>query len=150
MNNDIYWMRYALKLAYVAKKKGEVPVGAVIIKNNKIIAEGKNSSIIYNDPTAHAEIIALRGAGMYLKNYRLLDTTMYVTLEPCIMCSGAIIISRVSRLVFSIYNKKYYNSTGAFIDLLGLYNINYRIKIHTGILVKECTNLIQDFFQIKR
>ncbi|QJC29355.1 tRNA adenosine(34) deaminase TadA [Enterobacteriaceae endosymbiont of Plateumaris pusilla] len=149
MKNDIYWMNYALNLAKLAIKSGEIPVGAIIIKNNKIISEAKNNSIKKNDPTGHAEIIALRKAGKYLKNYRLLNTTMYVTLEPCIMCSGAIIISRINRLVFSISNNKYYQ-IGSFIDLLGIYNINYCIKINSGVLVKECTSLIKKFFYLKR
>ncbi|WP_343033617.1 tRNA adenosine(34) deaminase TadA [Enterobacteriaceae endosymbiont of Plateumaris sericea] len=149
IKDDIYWMNYALNLAKLAIQSGEIPVGAVIIKNNKIISEAKNNSIKNNDPTGHAEIIALRKAGKYLKNYRLLNTTMYVTLEPCIMCSGAIIISRINRLVYSISNNKYYK-IGSFIDLLGIYNINYCIKINSGILVKECTSLIKDFFSSKR
>ncbi|QJC36763.1 tRNA adenosine(34) deaminase TadA [Enterobacteriaceae endosymbiont of Donacia vulgaris] len=149
MKNDIYWMKYALSFAKLAKNIGEIPVGAIIVKNNKIISYGINNSIKKNDPTAHAEIIALRKAGKYLKNYRLLNTTMYVTLEPCLMCSGAIIISRIARLVFSTYNKKYSN-IGSFIDLLGIYNINYKIKIHSGVLKKECTNIIKKFFSFKR
>ncbi|QJC28464.1 tRNA adenosine(34) deaminase TadA [Enterobacteriaceae endosymbiont of Plateumaris consimilis] len=149
MKNDIYWMNYALNLAKLAIKSGEIPVGAVIIQNNKIISEGKNNSIKKNDPTGHAEIIALRKAGKLLKNYRLLNTTMYVTLEPCLMCAGAIIISRINRLVYSINNNKYYN-IGSFIDLLGFYNINYCIKIHSGVLVNECTNIIKKFFYLKR
>ncbi|QJC31500.1 tRNA adenosine(34) deaminase TadA [Enterobacteriaceae endosymbiont of Donacia tomentosa] len=147
--DDIYWMRHALYLAKLAKKLGEIPVGALIIRNGIIIAKGINNSIIKNDPTAHAEIIALRNAGKYLQNYRLLNTTMYVTLEPCLMCSGAIIISRINRLVFSIYNKKS-NNIGSFIDLLGIYNINHKIKIHSGVLVNECEKLIKNFFKLKR
>ncbi|QJC35537.1 tRNA adenosine(34) deaminase TadA [Enterobacteriaceae endosymbiont of Donacia sparganii] len=149
MKNDIYWMKYALYFAKLAKNAGEIPVGAIIIKNNKIISYGVNSSIKTNDPTAHAEIIALRKAGKYLKNYRLINTTMYVTLEPCLMCAGAIIISRIPRLVFSTYNKKY-NEIGSFIDLLGIYNINYKITINSGILIKECTYIIKNFFSLKR
>ncbi|QJC37987.1 tRNA adenosine(34) deaminase TadA [Enterobacteriaceae endosymbiont of Donacia marginata] len=149
MKNDIYWMKYALYFAKLAKYNGEIPVGAIIVKNNKIISFGNNNTIKKNDPTAHAEIMALRKAGKYLKNYRLLNTTMYVTLEPCLMCSGAIIMSRISRLVFSTYNKKYSN-IGSFIDLLGIYNINHKIKISSGILKKECTSMIQDFFSLKR
>ncbi|QJC28015.1 tRNA adenosine(34) deaminase TadA [Enterobacteriaceae endosymbiont of Plateumaris braccata] len=149
MKNDIYWMNYALNLAKLAIKSGEIPVGAVIIQNNKIISEGKNNSIKKNDPTGHAEIIALRKAGKFLKNYRLLNTTMYVTLEPCLMCSGAIIISRINRLVYSISNNKYSN-IGSFIDLLSIYNINYCIKINSGVLVNECTNTIKKFFSLKR
>ncbi|QJC35132.1 tRNA adenosine(34) deaminase TadA [Enterobacteriaceae endosymbiont of Donacia proxima] len=149
MKNDIYWMKCALNFAKLAEYFEEVPVGAIIIKNNKIISYGSNSSIKNNDPTGHAEIIALRKAAKYLKNYRLLNTTMYVTLEPCLMCSGAIITSRISRLVFSTYNKKY-NNTGSFIDLLSTYNINYTLKINSGILEKECTNIIKNFFLKKK
>ncbi|QJC35066.1 tRNA adenosine(34) deaminase TadA, partial [Enterobacteriaceae endosymbiont of Donacia piscatrix] len=149
MNNDIYWMKCALNFAKLAEYSEEVPVGAIIIKNNKIISYGINNSIKNNDPTGHAEIIALRKAAKYLKNYRLLNTTMYVTLEPCLMCSGAIITSRISRLVFSTYNKKY-NNTGSFIDLLSTYNINYTLKINSGILEKECKNIIKNFFLKKK
>ncbi|QJC33140.1 tRNA adenosine(34) deaminase TadA [Enterobacteriaceae endosymbiont of Donacia clavipes] len=153
MNNDIYWMKYTLKIAMLAKNSGEIPVGAVIIKNNKIISYGYNNSIKKNDPTAHAEIIALRKAGKYLKNYRLLNTTMYVTLEPCLMCFGAIVISRISRLVFGTYNKKYnkkYNKIGMFINLLKIYNINHKLKVRPGILIKESKNIIKNFFSVKR
>ncbi|QJC32735.1 tRNA adenosine(34) deaminase TadA [Enterobacteriaceae endosymbiont of Donacia semicuprea] len=153
MNNDIYWMKYTLKLAILARNSGEIPVGAIIIKNNKIISYGYNNSIKKNDPTAHAEIIALRKAGKYLKNYRLLNTTMYVTLEPCLMCFGAIIISRISRLVFGPYNKKYNKKSdkiGTFINLLKIYDINHRLKIRSGILIKESKNIIKKFFSIKR
>ncbi|QJC34361.1 tRNA adenosine(34) deaminase TadA [Enterobacteriaceae endosymbiont of Donacia crassipes] len=149
MKNDIYWMKCALNFAKLAEYSEEIPVGAIIIKNNKIISYGINNSIKNNDPTGHAEIIALRKAAKYLKNYRLLNTTIYVTLEPCLMCSGAIIISKISRLVFSTYNKKY-NNTGSFIDLLSTYNINYTLKINSGILKKECTNIIKKFFFLKR
>ncbi|QJC33540.1 tRNA adenosine(34) deaminase TadA [Enterobacteriaceae endosymbiont of Donacia provostii] len=149
MKNDVYWMKCALNFAKLAEFYEEIPVGAIIIKNNKIISYGINNSIKNNDPTGHAEIIALRKAAKFLKNYRLLNTTMYVTLEPCLMCSGAIINSRISRLVFSTYNKKYSN-TGSFIDLLSTYNINYKLKINSGILKKKCNNIIKKFFFLKR
>ncbi|QJC32329.1 tRNA adenosine(34) deaminase TadA [Enterobacteriaceae endosymbiont of Donacia dentata] len=153
MNNDIYWMKYTLKIAILAKNSGEIPVGAIIVKNNKIISYGYNSSIKKNDPTAHAEIIALRKAGKFLKNYRLLNTTMYVTLEPCLMCFGAIIISRITRLVFSSYNKKYSGKNhklGSFINLLKIYDINHKLKISSGILINKSTNIIKNFFNKKR
>ncbi|QJC35947.1 tRNA-specific adenosine deaminase [Enterobacteriaceae endosymbiont of Donacia cincticornis] len=148
MKNHIYWMKCALNFAKLAESFKEVPVGAIIIKKNRIISYGINSSIKNNDPTGHAEIIALRKAAKYLKNYRLLDTTMYVTLEPCLMCFGAIITSRISRLVFSTYNKKF--NTKLFIDLLNTYNINYSLKINSGILEEKCRNIIKNFFFLKR
>ncbi|WP_410051772.1 tRNA adenosine(34) deaminase TadA [Buchnera aphidicola] len=105
-NKDEKWMKVALKYAYYAEKQGEIPIGAVLIFNERIIGIGWNSSISQNDPTAHAEIMALRYAGKRIKNYRLVDSTLYVTLQPCIMCCGAIIQSRIRRLVFGAKSKK--------------------------------------------
>lgn len=95
IKDDIYWMHKAIEQAHKAQQLGEIPVGAVLVADNKIIAKGWNHSIIDNDPTAHAEIMALRKGGKHLQNYRLLDATLYITLEPCVMCAGAIVHSRV-------------------------------------------------------
>lgn len=105
-DNDEKWMKIALKYAYYAAKKGEVPIGAVLVFQERIIGIGWNSSISQNDPTAHAEIMAFRFAGKKIKNYRLMNSTLYVTLQPCIMCCGAIIQSRIKRLVFGANYKK--------------------------------------------
>ncbi|XBC43029.1 MAG: tRNA adenosine(34) deaminase TadA [Buchnera aphidicola (Kaburagia rhusicola ensigallis)] len=145
---DEYFMEHALKFAKLAEIDKEVPVGAVLVLNNVIIGQGSNSSISTHDPTAHAEIIALRSGGAFLKNYRLTNTTLYVTLEPCSMCYGAIIHSRISRLVFGTsYNNK--NSYTHFNE-----NQYERIKkskiiITKNILNKECKNILKFFFKKK-
>lgn len=106
VHNHEYWMRHALTLAQRARDEGEVPVGAVLVHNNQVIGEGWNRPIGRHDPTAHAEIMALRRGGLVLQNYRLLDTTLYVTLEPCVMCSGAMVHSRIGTLVFGARDEK--------------------------------------------
>ncbi|MBK4765182.1 MAG: tRNA adenosine(34) deaminase TadA [Pantoea sp. Brub] len=146
---DEYWMQYALKMAYIAFHKNEVPVGAVLIKKNQLISEGYNTPISYNDPTAHAEVMAIRQGSIKINNYRLLDTTLYVTLEPCIMCIGAIIHSRIKRLVYGAHNTK----TGTLhspINAINDFDINHKIKISSGILLKECANVLNIFFYNKR
>ena len=147
-NDHNYWMKYALKLAVIAKKKGEVPVGAILVLKEKIIGEGWNASIHNNDPTAHAEIIALRQGGKKLKNYRLLNTTLYVTLEPCIMCFGAIINSRIKHLVFGAKEKT--NKISVLKKYLKDNNLNHKFSITESILEKECSNLLNNFFKKKR
>ncbi|PPI88933.1 tRNA adenosine(34) deaminase TadA [Candidatus Pantoea edessiphila] len=149
MKKDEYWMRYAINMANIAFKEGEVPVGALLVKNNKIIGKGWNRSISQNDPSAHAEIIAIREAGKTLKNYRLLNTTLYVTLEPCTMCAGALVHSRIERLVYGIDDMK----TGAVQSVLNVLNysgINHKIKLTKGVLSKECLSLLNDFFYLVR
>ncbi|HXK00379.1 MAG TPA: tRNA adenosine(34) deaminase TadA [Buchnera sp. (in: enterobacteria)] len=143
-----YWMKYALKLALIAKKKGEIPVGAILVFKKKIIGEGWNTSIQNNDPTAHAEIIALRQGGKKLKNYRLLNTTLYVTLEPCIMCFGAIMHSRIKHLVFGAKEKT--NKISVLKKYLKNNNINYTFSITESILIEDCSDLLNQFFKKKR
>jgi len=146
---DKQFMIRAMLLAGKAADKGEVPVGALLVQEGVIIAEGNNSSIEKHDPTAHAEINALRSAGLKLENYRLPRTTLYVTLEPCVMCMGAIIHARIQRLVFGAYDPK----TGA---ALSCYNIgsdnilNHHLEITGGICEQECATLLKDFFKKKR
>jgi tRNA(adenine34) deaminase len=148
-NSDEYWMQQALKRAHLAWEQGEVPVGAVLVLNNQIIGEGWNQPITLHNPTAHAEIIALEQGGMTLQNYRLLDATLYVTLEPCIMCAGAMIHSRIKRLVYGANDYKT-GAAGSFIDLLSLTGLNHQIAITQGILAKECGEVISHFFQQRR
>ncbi|XBC43535.1 MAG: tRNA adenosine(34) deaminase TadA [Buchnera aphidicola (Meitanaphis flavogallis)] len=145
---DEYFMKHALKFARLAEIDREVPVGAVLVLNNVIIGQGSNSSISTHDPTAHAEIIALRSGGMFLKNYRLINTTLYVTLEPCSMCYGAIIHSRIFRLVFGTsYNNK---DNGAYFNHNQYGKIkNSKIIITKNILNKECKNILKFFFKKK-
>ena len=146
--NDKYWMKYALKLANIAKKKGEIPVGAVLIFKEKIIGQGWNSSIHHSDPTAHAEIITLRQGGKNIKNYRLLNTTLYVTLEPCIMCFGAIIHSRIKYLVYGASDKN--KNMNVIKNLLKDNTFNHNLQIKKNVLMHECSQLINRFFKTKR
>lgn len=142
-------MRYAIRLAQRAEQQGEVPVGSVVVKDEQCIAEGWNGSIINHDPTAHAEMVALRKAGTALENYRLIDVTLYVTLEPCVMCMGAISHARIKRLVFGAFDPK----RGAVCNALSLADasfLNHRIGWQGGVLETECSELLRDFFRARR
>lgn len=146
---DEAWMRHAIRLAQRAEQQGEVPVGAVLVLNDRCLAEGWNQPIQTCDATAHAEIVALRQAGQQLQNYRLLDTTLYVTLEPCVMCMGAIAHARVKRLVFGAYDPK----RGAVCHALQLSDaafLNHRVAWSGGILEQSCAELLSDFFKARR
>ncbi|MDX8125687.1 tRNA adenosine(34) deaminase TadA [Methylomonas sp. OY6] len=146
---DEEWLRHAIRLAQRAETQDEVPVGAVLVYEGRCIAEGWNQPIQSNDPTAHAEIIALRKAGQVLNNYRLIDTTLYVTLEPCVMCMGAIAHARVKRLVFGAYDPK----RGAVCHALQLSDaafLNHRVEWTGGILEADCAELLSDFFKARR
>ncbi len=149
MNNDLKYMQRALELAQLAETNDEVPVGAVIVVNDQIIGEGWNQPISSNDPTAHAEIIALRNAGNKIGNYRLVDATMYVTLEPCAMCAGAIIHARLAKLVYAIADPKT-GACGSVFNLLAVDELNHKVEIEKGIMEDECRSLIQGFFKEKR
>lgn len=149
MEKDDYFMKAALRAAKKAAKNGEVPVGAVLVKAGEIIAAAHNCPISANDPTAHAEIMVLRKAGKKLGNYRLLDTALYVTIEPCIMCMGAILHARVKRLVFGAFDPKA-GAAGSIIDLTAEKKLNHKIAVRSGILETECRTLIQNFFREKR
>ena len=146
---DEYWMRYALQLAQRAQEQGEVPVGAVLVQEDRVIGEGWNRPIGQHDPTAHAEIMALRQGGKVLENYRLLDTTLYVTLEPCIMCAGAIVHSRVERLVFGARDEKT-GAAGSLVDILGHPGMNHQVRVEHGILAGPCAAMLSDFFRMRR
>ncbi len=142
-------MKMALEEAYRAEREEEVPVGAVIVKDDKIIARAYNQVIKRNDPTAHAEILALRQAALALRNYRLIDTTLYVTIEPCLMCGGALVQARIGRLVFGAFDPK----MGAFGSLYNLAEdkrLNHRIRVKSGVLEEECCRLMKDFFRRRR
>ena len=143
-------MQYALSLADKAEQEGEIPVGAVLVdKNGKIVGEGWNRSIILSDPTAHAEIQAIRMAGQHLQNYRLLDTTLYVTLEPCTMCAGAILHSRIGRLVFGASDYKT-GAIGSRFHLFEDYKMNHFLQIRGGVMRDECSQKISAFFKKRR
>ena len=146
---DIRWMEYALALAERGAEEGEVPVGAVVVKDGEAIGEGWNRPIASHDPTAHAEIVAMRQAAQRLGNYRLTCTTLYVTLEPCLMCAGAMVHARVKRLVFGAYDPKRgaLNSTAHVFDAQGL---NHRIEVAGGVLQQACAECLQAFFRTRR
>ncbi len=149
MPSDQYWMRRALKLAETAQQLGEVPVAAVVVKNGILIGEGYNQPISTHDPSAHAEIMALRHAAQQLTNYRLTGCTLYVTIEPCAMCAGAIIHSRIKRLVYGAPEPK----AGVVISQLQLLSadfLNHQVEIVSGVLSEECSQLIRQFFKHKR
>jgi len=146
---DEVWMRHAIRLAQRAEQQGEVPVGAIVVKDNQCIAEGWNIPITSHDPTAHAEVIALRSAGIQVANYRLNDATLYVTLEPCVMCMGAMSHARIKRLVFGAYDPK----RGAVCNALSLTDasfLNHRISWDGGVLETECSEMLKDFFKARR
>ncbi|MCP5159928.1 MAG: tRNA adenosine(34) deaminase TadA [Gammaproteobacteria bacterium] len=146
---DVYWMSRALELARCAARAGEVPVGAVLIRSGEIIGEGRNQSIGACDPTAHAEIIALRTAATRINNYRLVDTTLYATLEPCPMCAGAMIHARVARVVFGATDPRT-GAAGTVYNLLQTDFLNHRAEVVGGLLALECGNLLQEFFRARR
>ncbi len=144
-----FWMQKALSLAEKAQANGEVPVGAVIVKSNKIIGEGFNQSITTHDPSAHAEIVALRKAGKTLNNYRLVDTTLYVTLEPCAMCAMAMVHARIKQVVFAAREPRT-GAGGSLYQLLQHSEHNHQIEITEGILAEQSASLLKHFFQARR
>jgi tRNA(adenine34) deaminase len=149
MLNDEKWMHYALTLADRAYQQGEVPVGAVLIKQDKIIAEGWNQPIAHHDPSAHAEIMALRSAGQVEQNYRLPDAHLYATLEPCIMCAGAMLHARVGRVIFGAYDPK----TGAAESVFNIFSDprhNHHIEVTGGVLAEPCGDILRAFFKERR
>ena len=142
-------MHAALAEAEVAIGNGEVPVGAAVVVDGKIIAKDHNRSITESDPSAHAEIVVLRAAGASLKNHRLPDATLFVTLEPCVMCLGAIVQSRVKRVVFGAYDEKA-GALGSVEDLLESRALNHRFEINGGLLAEESSRLLRQFFKARR
>jgi len=142
-------MRRALELAQKAENEGEVPVGAVLVQANRLVGEGWNQTIGLNDPSAHAEILALRSAGQNLKNYRLPGCVLYVTLEPCCMCAGAMIHARIDRLVYGAADPKTGAAGGRF-QVLNDTGHNHRVQISAGCLDLQCGEQLQDFFRRRR
>jgi tRNA(adenine34) deaminase len=149
MNTDEKWMQIAIEEAKLAMRKNEIPVGAVLVKNDRLIAQSHNQPIKTNDPTAHAEIQLLRKAGLQLKNYRLIGSTLYVTLEPCAMCFGAMIHARIERIVFGASDPKT-GVCGSCINLNKENFFNHKISITGGVLKNESSTLLKLFFQSKR
>jgi tRNA(Arg) A34 adenosine deaminase TadA len=147
--SDTGYMRLALEQAAAAGARGEVPVGAVLVRGADIIATGGNAPLASHDPTAHAEIEALRAAGKALGSYRLTDTTLYVTLEPCVMCAAAIVHARVRRLVFGAWDPRA-GAAGSITDVFALAQLNHRVDVFGGVLMEECAQLLLRFFAERR
>ena len=145
MLRDADFMQLALEQARQAAARGEVPVGAVLVRAGEVIAHGGNQPIAAHDPSAHAEIVALRAGGQALGNYRLDDTVLYVTLEPCLMCASAIVHARVRRVVFGAFDPKA-GAAGGLIDAFALKGLNHRVDVFGGVLEAECGRLLADFF----
>ena len=146
---DIAYMRQALVLAQRAETAGEVPVGALVVFDNKVIGEGWNRPISTNDPTAHAEIVALRAAANHLRNYRLTGASLYVTLEPCPMCAGAMVQARVARVVYGAADPLA-GAAGSVFNVLSAPSLNHRAALQGGVLQDQCTHLLKAFFRARR
>ncbi len=143
------FMHRALELARHAEAMGEVPIGALVVADGEVLGEGWNQPIAANDPTAHAEIVALRAAAARIRNYRLPGSTLYVTLEPCAMCAGAIVHARVARVVYGAADPKA-GAAGSVFNLLESERLNHRAEITSGVLAEECGQRLKEFFQARR
>jgi tRNA(adenine34) deaminase len=148
-DEDLKFMSHALELAKKAELKDEVPVGALIVRNGEIIGRGMNTSISDHDPTSHAEINAIRDAAKTIKNYRLKDCSIYITLEPCAMCVGAIQHARIEKIIYGAPDPKT-GACGSMVDLISIKEINHHAEAMGGILEKECGQILKDFFLSKR
>lgn len=149
MNDDLLFMRLALDEARASAQAGEVPIGALLVQEGEVLARSGNRTIRDNDPTAHAEIVVIRAAAQILHNYRLSATTLYVTLEPCAMCAGAIIQARISRVVYGADDPK----GGAFrscFEILTNFKLNHQVEVTSGVLANESASLLQSFFAARR
>jgi len=149
LNKHEQWMQHALTLAQKAAELGEVPVGAVLVKEDKLLAEGWNQPIAGHDPTAHAEIMAIRQAAQQLNNYRLPGTTLYITLEPCSMCAGAIVHARIERVIFGASEPRA-GAAGSVLNLLQNSQFNHQLDVKSGVLAEQCGQLLKDFFRVRR
>jgi tRNA(adenine34) deaminase len=146
---DEYFMRLALREAERAREDGDVPIGAVVVRGDEVIAVGRNERELRQDPTAHAEILALREAAAVAGSWRVLDATLYVTLEPCAMCAGAIVLARVPRVVYGASDPKA-GAAGSVLDVLGEARLNHRPEVTGGLLGQECGDLLSEFFASRR
>src|SRR5690606_22082643 len=149
MRRDVDYMRLALDQARAAQARGEVPVGAVLVQGDTVIAAAGNAPIAQHDPSAHAEMLALRAGGQALGNYRLDGTVLYVTLEPCLMCAAALVHARVRRVVFGAFDPKA-GAAGGIIDAFALKGLNHRVDVFGGVLEEECGALLSEFFAATR
>lgn len=150
MSRDLFWMQHALEQARLAQEEGEIPVGAVVVSaDQQLLGTGRNSVLNAQDPCAHAEVNAIRCAAQKIQNYRLLNTTLYVTLEPCPMCAGALIHARIHRLVFATRDFKT-GAAGSVLNLLHGAPLNHKVLIDEGPMQQECAHLLTDFFRSYR
>ena len=149
MNRDMDWMRHALALAARAEAEGEVPVGALVVRDDQLLGEGWNQPVALRDPTAHAEILALRAAAQKIGDYRLGGATLYVTLEPCPMCAAAIAHARIARLVFGAWDPRQ-GAAGSAFNLLATDAMNHRVDAFGGVLSEQCGVLLKRFFEARR
>jgi tRNA(adenine34) deaminase len=145
MKDDFYWMGIALREAAKAADRGEVPIGALVVKDNAVLGRGFNYREARRDPVAHAEIIAIRKSARKEASWRLTDATLYVTLEPCIMCMGAILLARIDRVVFGCHDPKG-GAAGSLYDLSDDRRLNHRVAVTSGVREKECASMLSDFF----
>jgi tRNA(adenine34) deaminase len=147
--SDQIWMKEAISMARTAEVHNEVPIGCIIVMGNQIVSTGHNTTIRDNDPTAHAEMVAIRGAAKAIGNYRMPGATLYVTLEPCAMCAGAIIQARVSRVVFGAYDERY-GAVDSCVDVLCHPAMNHHAKYTGGVEMLECSQILSRFFKSRR
>jgi tRNA(adenine34) deaminase len=148
-HNDIAWMRFALEDAALAAAAGEVPVGALVISQSEIVGRGNNRNLRENDPTAHAEIVALREAAAHIGNHRLSGCTLYATIEPCAMCAGAMIHARIARLVYGAHDPKA-GAAGSALEVINHPRLNHQMEVTPGVLEQNCAELLRKFFQDRR
>jgi tRNA(adenine34) deaminase len=146
---DEYWMKKAIRLAKLAEKLGEIPVGAVLVNDNGLVSVGCNLSIQHHDPSAHAEMVALRRAGQRVQNYRLVDTTLFVTLEPCTMCAGLLVHARINRLVFGAFDPKA-GAAGSVFDICRSDKLNHQMHVDGGVMAETCSAQLSEFFKQRR
>jgi tRNA(adenine34) deaminase len=149
LRDDAAWMELALEQAFLAAQAGEVPVGALVIRDGEIIGRGHNRNLLDSDPTAHAEIIALRQAAAELGNHRLSGCTLFATIEPCSMCAGALIHARIARLVYGATDVKA-GAAGSVLEVLNHPRLNHKLEVTAGVLKERCSEILQDFFRRKR
>lgn len=150
ISDDEKWMRVALEAAHTARLLNEVPIGACLVDpNSELLAKGHNRTVMDSDPTAHAEIAAIREAAAKIGNYRLTGTTLYTTIEPCVMCAGALVNARVARIVYAAADERF-GAVETLFRLCDHESLNHRLEISSGILAEECRKLMQEFFKVRR
>lgn len=149
LSDDALWMRLAINQALLASETGEVPVGALVIKDGEIVGSGFNRNLAENDPTAHAEIVALRQAAARIGNHRLSGCTLVCTIEPCAMCAGAMVHARIARLVYGAADPKA-GAAGSILDIVRHARLNHRVEVTAGVLAEDCSQLLKDFFTSRR